>query len=65
MWCKCVSKYGICDINTIVNIKDSFTVAEMSHIPHVHTYLHPNFHAVKGGQKNGCQLFEGMYQYRL
>ena len=35
MWCKCVSKYGICDINTIVNIKDSFTTCiaeEMSHI---------------------------------
>ena len=31
-WCKSVSKYGICDINTIVNMKLSFTVAEMSHI---------------------------------
>ena len=37
MWYKCFSKYGICDINTIVNIKDSFTVAEMSHIQ---IYLH-------------------------
>ena len=33
MWlCKSVSKYGICDINTIVNMKLSFTAAEMSHI---------------------------------
>ena len=33
MWCKCVSKNGICDINTIVNIKDS---AEM-YIISIHT----------------------------
>ena len=26
---KCVCKYGICDIKTIVNIKNSFTIAEM------------------------------------
>ena len=26
MWCKCVGEYGICDINTIVNIKLSFTI---------------------------------------
>ena len=32
MWYISVSKYGICDINTIVNIKLSFTIAEMSHI---------------------------------
>ena len=31
-WCKSVSRYGICDINTLVNMKLSFTVAEMSHI---------------------------------
>ena len=50
---KCVSKYGICDINTVVNIKLSFTIAEMSHIQHLHTHLNsskyivnPNFHAV-------------------
>ena len=43
MWCKCFSKYGICDINTVVSIKDSFTIVvkdsftivEMSHI-----YIH-------------------------
>ena len=41
MWCKCVCKYGICDINTIVNIKDSFTIAEMSHIQYLHnTHVH-------------------------
>ena len=40
MWCKCVSKYGICDINTIVNIKLSFTIAEMSHIQYLHTHVH-------------------------
>ena len=40
MWCKCVSKYGICDINTIVNIKDSFTIVLMSHIRYFHTHLH-------------------------
>ena len=40
MWCKCVSKYGICDINTIANIKLSFTIAEMSHIQYLHTHLH-------------------------
>ena len=39
MWYKCVSKYCICD-NTIVNIKDSFTMAEMSHIQYLHTHLH-------------------------
>ena len=39
MWCKCVSKYCICDINIIVNIKDSFTIAEMSHIQYLHTHL--------------------------
>ena len=37
MWCKCVSKHGICDINTIINIKDSFSIAEMSHIQ-LYTY---------------------------
>ena len=26
-----ISKYGICDINTVVNIKLSFPIAEMSH----------------------------------
>ena len=40
MWCKCVSKYGICDINTIVNINLSFTIAEMSHVQYLHTHLH-------------------------
>ena len=40
MWCKCVSKYGICDINTVVNIKLSFTIAEMSHIQYLHTDVH-------------------------
>ena len=43
MWCTCVSKYGICDINTIVNIKLSFTIADMSHIPHVHTIVNESF----------------------
>ena len=37
MWCKCVSKYGICDINTIVTIKDSFAIVEMSHT--IFTYI--------------------------
>ena len=36
---KCVSKYGICDINTVVNIKDSFTIAEMSQVQYLHTHL--------------------------
>ena len=40
MWCKCVSKYGICDINSVVNIKDSFTITEMSHTQNLHTHLH-------------------------
>ena len=31
MWCKCVSKYCICDINTVVNIKLSFTIARKCH----------------------------------
>ena len=33
MWCKCVSKYGICDINTVANINGdlSFTIAVCSH----------------------------------
>ena len=35
MWCKCFSKYGVCVIKTVVSIKDSFTIAEMSHI-----YIH-------------------------
>ena len=34
---KCVI---ICDINTVVNIKDSFTMAEMPHIQYLHTHLH-------------------------
>ena len=58
MWlCKSVSKYGICDINTIVNMKLSFTVAEMSHItifintftPHLidsKYIVNPTFHLV-------------------
>ena len=39
MWYKCVSKYGICDINTAVNIKLSFTIAEMSHIQYLRTHI--------------------------
>ena len=40
MWYKYVSKYGICDINTVVNIKDSFTTVLMSHVPYLLTHLH-------------------------
>ena len=36
---KCDSKYGVCDINATVNIKDSFTIAEMSHI-YIHIFVH-------------------------
>ena len=52
-----VYKYGICDINTIVSMKLSFTVAEMSHItifsntftPHLidsKYFVNPTFHLV-------------------
>ena len=53
VWCKCVNKYGIHDFNTIVNIKDSLTIAEMSHIQYLRTYLNkskynvnPNYYGV-------------------
>ena len=39
MWYKCVSKYVICDINTIVNIMLSFSIAEMLHIQYLLTHL--------------------------
>ena len=53
-------KYGanvlVNDINTIVNIKNSFTIAEMSHIQYLHTHIctilgkynvNPNYYAVR------------------
>ena len=40
MWYKCVSKYGICDINNVEIINDSFTIAEMSNTQYLHTQFH-------------------------
>ena len=37
MWCRCVSKYGTCDINTVVNMKPSFTIVDIYNI-YIHIY---------------------------
>ena len=56
MWCKCVSKYGICDINTVVNKafiyysgNVTYTIFTYTFAPHLNCsqyIINPNFNAV-------------------